>query len=324
MPTATENDTAISPALPTPVDNCACCGTPLESEPRIEGFDRVLGTAKNCSVRVCPECGTGKTFPIAQEDELGAFYEGEYTNHVDVRKDSLLLRILVTPARRFYNWRIRNSMPIAAARGGGRFLDVGCGSGWVAEMFANEGWQAEGIELTEIGCEETAARGVTAHQGTINSVDLPAESFDTILFFHCLEHTVDPRNDLRRAIGLLKPGGQMLVAVPNFSSWEARHYGTYWNALELPRHRTHFTEDGLGRLLESEGLTITKRSTGTPLVSLANSIRNKRTGESRPMGRVGSLLFVAVSIPLMPFSAIIGRLRGGCAVQNVAAVKPAG
>jgi SAM-dependent methyltransferase len=189
-------------------------------------------------------------------------------------------------------------------------------------LFVKEGWEAEGIELTEVGCEETAARGVKAHQGTINSVDLPEQSFDTILFFHCLEHTVDPRNDLRRAIKLLKPGGQILIGVPNFSSWEARRFGTYWAPLELPRHRTHFTEQGLKKLLESESLSIEKTSTGTPLGSLVNSIRNKRGGETRPLGRIGGLLFAVACVPLLPVSALIGRLGGGCAVLNVAARKP--
>jgi SAM-dependent methyltransferase len=308
---------------PTPTDSCACCGGALEVEPRIHGVDRVLPTPGEFDIRVCTNCGTGKTFPIAQEDELGAFYEGGYGNFQDVEEDPSLLKLIMAIPSRLYQWRLRNCMPLSAARGGGRFLDIGCGSGWVSELFAKDGWEVEGIEPSPVACAETAARGIKVHQGTINTVELPEESFDAVLFFHSLEHTVDPRHDLRRAARLLRPGGKMLIAVPNFGSAEAKRFGTYWYPLELPRHRTHFTDRGLAKLLESEGFDVEQRTTGTPLLSLPISMRIKHSGDANLKGRLSYLIVAAISLPLQPLTGLYGRLRGGCAYLNMSATKRA-
>lgn len=306
----------------TQADDCPACGSRLRTEVAIHGADRVLPTPGEFDIRVCPDCGTGKTFPIATEDELGAFYEGGYANHEDVQSDPTLISMIVAIPSRIYHWRARNFFPLSAVKGQGRFLDVGCGNGWIAELFVKEGWDAVGIELTEAGCAQTAARGVEVHQGTINTVDLPEGSFDAVLFYHALEHTVDPAEDLANAIRLLAPGGKLLVAVPNFASHEAKSFGRDWFGLELPRHRTHFTPKGLKALLESQGLVVDRISTGTPLLTYPYSFRIKHFGQSRQLGRLGSLAIAAISIPLYPFSALYGHLRGGAAILNAAATKP--
>lgn len=281
----------------------------------------MLPTPGEFDVRVCPECGTGKTFPIVAEDELGAFYEGGYGNYIDTDADPSLLKRLLALPRWIYQWRTRTCMPISAARGPGRMLDIGCGNGWVCEMMKKHGWDAVGIEPSPVACAESAARGVEVHEGTINTVELPEESFDAVLFYHSLEHTVDPRHDLRRARGLLKTGGQILIAVPNFGSPEAKKFGTAWHPLELPRHRTHFTQAGLEELLKSEGFSIDETTTGTPLLSYLSSLQIKRTGSARPRTRLGGLALSAVAIPLQPITAFWGKLRGGRAHLNVAATK---
>lgn len=314
---------SIRSTAPDDVRVCPCCNSLLNEQPLVVGIDRVLAVPGEFEVFNCPKCGAGKSFPLVAEEGLAALYEGGYPNHADSGDGSGLLQRVLRPIRRIYQSRIRSSMPLSGIKGGsGRLLDVGCGNGWVAEMFVAEGWEAVGIEPTEIGCAQTAARGIEVHEGTINAVDLPAESFDAILFFHVLEHTVDPRTDLRRALELLKPGGTLMIGVPNFGCWQRKAFGTHWLMLELPRHRSHFTPEGLRQLLESEDLEIQAWTTGTSLTTLPASIQIKLFGHMRTTGPLVSRLFAALALPLLPPTALYNRLRGGGEILNFVATKP--
>ena len=69
-----------------------------------------------------------------------------------------------------------------------------------------------------------------------------------------LEHLDDPGAALERIAGWLRPGGLLVVGVPNLASVQARAGGGRWYHLDVPRHRTHFTVDGLHALLRRRGL----------------------------------------------------------------------
>jgi SAM-dependent methyltransferase len=71
-----------------------------------------------------------------------------------------------------------------------------------------------------------------------------------------LEHLSDPRRTLREIGRILKPGGRLIVAVPNYSSVQARWSGPAWFHLDLPRHLFHFPVAGLRRLLVDSGFTL--------------------------------------------------------------------
>jgi hypothetical protein len=62
----------------------------------------------------------------------------------------------------------------------------------------------------------------------------------------------------------LRPGGIVVVAVPNLASGQARIAGRSWHHLDLPRHRTHLTARGLGRMLERHGLELRRLSHRVP------------------------------------------------------------
>jgi len=71
-----------------------------------------------------------------------------------------------------------------------------------------------------------------------------------------LEHLLDPRATLEAAHRILKPGGRLIVAVPNFSSLQSRWTGDAWFHLDLPRHLYHFPLDALQAILADTGYTV--------------------------------------------------------------------
>jgi 2-polyprenyl-3-methyl-5-hydroxy-6-metoxy-1,4-benzoquinol methylase len=139
-------------------------------------------------------------------------------------------------------------------RGDGQLLDFGCGAGEFLERMRDRGWKVEGLDMSTYAAHVVMReRGIRVHVGTLPHRDLAPETFDCITMWQALEHVHEPRVTLREARRLLRPGGVLTAAVPNFSSWPARQYGRHWFALDVPRHLTHFTPQTLRALFEAEG-----------------------------------------------------------------------
>jgi SAM-dependent methyltransferase len=165
------------------------------------------------------------------------------------------LRLVTRPLRRRAAL-VFGPGPLPTALRGGRALDVGCGSGtWLLKMRIL-GWEVEGVELSEAACAAARSAGLHVHQGQLADAGLPAASFDVVRIWHTLEHVPDPALVLREAARLLRPGGLLLVGVPNAGGWLARAFGSYWFDLDVPRHLWHFTERDLRRLVEDAGLRV--------------------------------------------------------------------
>jgi SAM-dependent methyltransferase len=114
--------------------------------------------------------------------------------------------------------------------------------------------------------------------GVLESLDLPAAGFDVVVLWHVLEHLSDPGATLVQVGRLLRPGGTLLVGVPNFGSAEAQLCRDKWFHLDVPRHLAHFTWDSLERALDQAGLRVCGRGLFAPeydAFSLVQSLLNR-------------------------------------------------
>lgn len=120
-------------------------------------------------------------------------------------------------------------------------LDVGCSSGFLAQALAGRGCRVSGIELDEKSASEAIPFLEQLVVGDLNTVDLVAAfgaaRFDAIVFADVLEHLVDPADVLRRSLTLLRPGGAVVISVPNVAHGALR--------LALLQGRWRYTETGL-------------------------------------------------------------------------------
>ncbi len=98
---------------------------------------------------------------------------------------------------------------------GGRLLDVGTGDGRFLATARSAGYEVAGTEVSEAGASYARERGFDVYLGQITELDLPSESFDLATIWHVLEHVPDPGAVLRKVHSLLRPGGILVVAVPN-------------------------------------------------------------------------------------------------------------
>lgn len=98
----------------------------------------------------------------------------------------------------------------------GRILDVGCGTGDFLVVCAEHGWETVGVDVSPYAARISAERsGGEAHGGRLEDAPLQPGSFDVIHMHHVLEHVADPVDVLQRIRGLLRPGGRLVLEVPN-------------------------------------------------------------------------------------------------------------
>jgi SAM-dependent methyltransferase len=93
-------------------------------------------------------------------------------------------------------------------------------------------------------------------EGDLLHTHFPDSSFEIVTLWHVMEHLPHPVETLKRIRALLKPGGILVTAVPNFDSVQAQVFRSRWYHLEVPRHLYHFTPTTLRRLLDAEGFDV--------------------------------------------------------------------
>ena len=157
------------------------------------------------------------------------------------------------------------------------------------------------IEPAATAARALRERGLDGREGVLATVSLQPGSYAFVLFEHSLEHTIDPLGDLRGAYDALRPGGLVLISVPNFGSWQRRGFGGCWFHLDVPRHRVHFTTVALERALGEAGFRDARFTRSSSSVGLPASLQYRLVGRCIfPDGmrlRIAADLF-ALSLPL--------------------------
>lgn len=197
----------------------------------------------------CAGCGLVFLRPRPSPSALGSFYPDTYYP-LDQQPSREAFAVAEGLLARVTGWGRTHHQPHAPS-----ILDIGCGTGLFLHMAHEVGLRVRGIELSESAVEHARAKyGLDVHHGTLETAELPDESFDIVTMWHVLEHLADPVEALRRVARVLKPGGLLLLGVPNFDSIEARIFGRRWYSLDAPRHLSHFTPHTLAAAFITAGL----------------------------------------------------------------------
>ncbi|MEQ9407339.1 MAG: class I SAM-dependent methyltransferase [Fuerstiella sp.] len=134
-------------------------------------------------------------------------------------------------------------------------FELGCATGAYLARLAAAGWTVEGVEPAAAAAETARQSGLNVRTGVLDDISPPAASFDCAAAWMVLEHVYDPETTLRQLHQLLKPGGQLLISVPNAGCWEPLVFRSTWYVWEPPRHLHHFTPSSLRRVLYAAGFT---------------------------------------------------------------------
>jgi 2-polyprenyl-3-methyl-5-hydroxy-6-metoxy-1,4-benzoquinol methylase len=156
---------------------------------------------------------------------------------------------------------------ISRSQNSGRLLDIGCGEGLFLKIAKQNGWQVEGVEISEFACREaTKNLNQTVNHGEVWEVGFDAETFDVITLWHVLEHGVDPLRTLKEARRVIKPEGLLLVAVPNVNDWFMRMAYllvkrkplNLFSPSDKELHLYHFSAKTLKKIIKVAGFTKVK------------------------------------------------------------------
>ena len=294
---------------PATAVRCPGCAAPQErARVLLRGRDRLTGAAGDFAVLSCPACGLAHTAPRIGREDFPTYYPDSYSayepNVSHRRRPSLGERVGELQRRalvRFGPYRRVSQRPP------GRLLDVGCGTGDLAAEFIRLGWRASGIEPSAAAAAHARAAGVDAVAGTLADAPWEDGHFDAIVFNHSLEHVDDPAAALATAARLLRAGGLLAIAVPNFGSWHRRLFGSAWFQLDLPRHLQHFDRVTLAAQVRRAGLRPLAVGAATMRPSPLGSLQYVLFGELRYEGRGFRLLAWA----LAPLLALSDRIAEG-------------
>lgn len=193
------------------------------------------------------------THPQPSLENLGKYYESEdYISHTD-NKRSLFEKLyhFIKSIALKNKLNLINSLQLNK----GKILDIGAGTGEFLSVAKNDGWQTIGVEPSDRAKGIAKSKGISFVEETS---ELESHSFDLISMWHVLEHVPDLDKQIKELKRLLKPTGTLIVAVPNFKSYDAKHYGKFWAAFDVPIHFWHFSKTAIQLLFEREEMKLEK------------------------------------------------------------------
>lgn len=190
------------------------------------------------------------THPQPSLEKLPSYYESvDYISHTDGNKSLFekMYQFVKTIA-------LKNKLKLINSQSPkGRILDIGAGVGDFLTVAKNDGWETIGIEPSD------KAKAIAKNKGVsfVESLsELESNSFDVITMWHVLEHVPDLENQIKELKRLIKPTGTVIIAVPNFKSYDAEYYGKFWAAYDIPIHLWHFSKTAIKKLFAKEDLEL--------------------------------------------------------------------
>lgn len=193
------------------------------------------------------------THPQPSLDQLGKYYESDdYISHTDSKRSLFEKAYHVVKGI-----ALKNKLNLINLEQSlkGTILDIGAGTGDFLAVAKQNGWTTTGIEPSAKAKSIAISKGISFVE---NTTDLANHSFDVITMWHVLEHVPDLDFQIKELKRLLKPSGTLIVAVPNFKSFDANHYGKFWAAYDVPIHFWHFSKKSIELLFAKENMKLKK------------------------------------------------------------------
>jgi 2-polyprenyl-3-methyl-5-hydroxy-6-metoxy-1,4-benzoquinol methylase len=202
------------------------------------------------------EYGFLETTPQPSAGSLPDYYKSEdYISHTDSKRN--LFEILYHLVRKI-SLKQKLKLINDSTSTEKNLLDVGCGTGDFLQVAKQNNWNVSGIEPNK------PARQI-ANNKTDNSVfeieqllKFQPESFNIITLWHVLEHLPNLEEHIQVFKKLLKPNGTLIIAVPNYKSYDAEYYQEFWAAYDVPRHLWHFNKDSISKLVSKVAMKVVK------------------------------------------------------------------
>ncbi len=183
------------------------------------------------------------TNPQPEASKLSQYYESEYyISHTDNKKGLVPFLYHVVKRRSLKN---KLGLIKSLKKDAKSILDIGAGTGDFLSFIQSESRSVTGIEPNPKARELAKNKGFFLEEDIKN---VKGKLFDVITMWHVLEHIPNLEETIIDLESLLKPNGVLIVAVPNFYSFDAAYYKSFWAAFDVPRHLWHFSKVSMNKL----------------------------------------------------------------------------
>jgi SAM-dependent methyltransferase len=270
-----ENDIVPDRVIPLSLSPVPCCICEVEnSEPLGLGEDFEYQTSSDTFLaNRCLNCGLVYLSPRPSLKDLSTIYPANYhAFNFSEERFGLVYKV----RQRLEAHRALSMCGELSEEA--RIIDIGCGDGFHLSLlreFGKPGWQLEGVDSDERAVKAAQERGIHVHTGTLESLNLPPNSYDLVFMIQTIEHVDDPVAILRSVRSLLRPGGRVVIMTDNTDSYDfmlfkSRHWGGY----HFPRHWTLFNKRTMTELARKVDLDVVEIGTAVSPVNWVYSIRN--------------------------------------------------
>jgi predicted SAM-dependent methyltransferase len=195
-----------------------------------------------------------ETFPQPPLEQLPKYYKSEnYISHTDTQRNlfekayHFVRRISLKKKLKLIN---------SFSSEENRLLDVGCGTGDFLQIAKQNKWTVFGIEPNDDARKIANIKTSNSVYKTESLLKFKAQSFDVITLWHVLEHLTKLEEHISILKSLLKPKGILIIAVPNYKSYDAKYYKEFWAAYDAPRHLWHFSQSSISKLIAKENMQV--------------------------------------------------------------------
>jgi 2-polyprenyl-3-methyl-5-hydroxy-6-metoxy-1,4-benzoquinol methylase len=214
-----------------------------------------LVSGKAFDIWQCEQCTLRFTQNVPDAISIGSYYRSDnYISHSETNK-GIINRLYHFVRALTLADKHRLILSVTQLKGG-TLLDIGAGTGAFINHMQSRGWQTTGLEPDE---------GARKNAKALYKIDLlpsgaflgfPPASFDVVTMWHVLEHVHHLHEYIEQLKNIIKPGGKILIAVPNYECYDASFYKNFWAAYDVPRHLYHFSPEAMFHLLDKHELKL--------------------------------------------------------------------
>lgn len=233
--------------------SCPCCSS-TKIIKVLTASDHTV-TQEKFDIWECSSCTVRFTQNVPDVDGIGTYYaSADYVSHSDTKKG--FINSLYHIVRKQTLLKKANLVMKSCKVSKGAILDIGCGTGAFLNTMSTAGWEVKGLEPDPVARENAKVLYSQDLELPDTLFNFPAHSFDAITLWHVLEHVHQLHEYLEQMKKILNPNGRIFIAVPNYTSFDAKHYAESWAGYDVPRHLYHFSPSAMVELLGQHGLTI--------------------------------------------------------------------
>lgn len=197
-----------------------------------------------------------ETYPQPNQDKLPEYYKSEdYISHTGSKRN-----ILESVYHIVKEFSVKRKLRLikAISPKGKTLLDFGCGIGDFLKVAQKRKWSVIGIEPND---EARRLANLKTNNAVYNIEKLDRlnqNNFDVITLWHVLEHLPQIDETMSVLKNLLKHNGVLIVAVPNYKSYDALYYKNFWAGYDVPRHLWHFSKSSISKIVEEQQMVVIK------------------------------------------------------------------